>query len=76
VIEILPDKFTPIEQTLVGRSAVLLALVSEKSYTVGGLFVAAKERMSPVTFETFAASLAFLYAADLIDHNDGILEVS
>lgn len=75
MIEILPDKFTPIDQTLVGRSALLLEVVSEKSYTVSGLFAVAKERMNPITFETFAAALTFLYAAEMIDQNNGILGV-
>lgn len=75
MVEILPDKFTPIDQTLVGRSAVLLVLVSDRNYTVGSLFAAAKERMNPLTFETFAASLTFLYGADLIEYNNGTLGV-
>jgi hypothetical protein len=75
VIEILPDKFTPIDQTLVGRSAMLLAVLSEESYTVSGLFAAVKVRMNPITFETFAASLTFLYAADLIFQKNETLGV-
>lgn len=75
MIEVLPDKFTPIEQTLVGRSAMLMILLTARSFTIGGLFAAAKEQMRPLTFETFAASLSFLYAADLIEYRDGLLGV-
>ena len=75
MLEILPDKFTPIDQTLMGRSAAILIVLSEKSYTVSGLYFVVKERIDLLTFESFSVSLAFLYAAELIDYNNKILGV-
>lgn len=74
VLEILPDKFTSVSETLVGHAAFLLSHLAENE-TVSGLYTRVKSIRPEMRFETIAMALTFLYAAGIVSYEDGILKV-
>lgn len=73
--ELVPDKFTSIEQSLVGQAGIILRLLANRPYSVGQCFFAAKSEIPYLTFDSLVLGLSFLYAAGLIQLRDGVLEV-
>ena len=76
MFEFLPDKFTPIQSTVVGHSAFLLGHLRTNKHSVATLFVVAKDKADPMNFDAFTIALTFLFASGLIDYVDGILGVN
>lgn len=74
--EIFPDKFTPVEQTIVGQAAALISLLGERSISIGQLYIEYKLMTSSTTFDSFAAALTFLYGAGVLDYQNQIVSVS
>lgn len=73
--EIFPDKFTPLERTVVGEAAVLLSLLGERSVSVGQLYVEHRQATSSATYDSFTAALTLLYGAGVLDFQDQIVRV-
>lgn len=73
--EIFPDKFTPLERTVVGEAAVLLSLLGGRSVTVGQLYVEHRQTASTATYDSFATALTLLYGAGALDFQDQIVRV-
>ncbi|CAJ1581883.1 ABC-three component system middle component 6 [[Mycobacterium] wendilense] len=73
--EIFPDKFTPLERTVVGEAAVLLSLLGERSVSVGQLYVEHRQEMPSATYDSFATALTLLYGAGVLDFQDQIVRV-
>lgn len=73
--EIYPDKFTPLNRTVVGEAASLLALLAHRSMSVGQLFVAHREDAPFSTYDSFAAALTLLYGAGAINVQDQIIRI-
>lgn len=70
-----PDKFTPIERTVVGESAVILGLLRGRAISIGQLFVEFRKMSPATTYDSFALALTFLYGAGAITHRDQIVSV-
>lgn len=64
--EIFPDKFTPLERTVVGEAAVLLELLAQRSVSVGQLYVEFRQAAPSSTYDSFVAALTLLYGAGVI----------
>lgn len=64
--QLLPDKFVPVRQTLIGQGSEVLSLVSQRSWSVAQLFIAARERLPHITYDQFVLTLDLLFAADLV----------
>lgn len=75
VSDLYPDKFTPIERTLVGESAVLLGLLRGRAISIGQLFVEFREVAPTTTYDSFALALTLLYGAGAVTHRDQIVSV-
>lgn len=75
VSELFPDKFTPVEKTLVGEAATILLLMGQRSVSVGQLFVEYRTAVPTSPYDSFAAALTLLYGAGAINHHDGMLRI-
>jgi hypothetical protein len=73
VNEIFPDKFTPLERTVVGEAAGLLSLLGDRSVSVGQLYVEHRQTMSAATYDSYALALTLLYGAGVLDFQDQIV---
>lgn len=76
MLEIIPDKFTPVSGTVVGQASALLAFIALEQRSVGQLFVESKRSGPTQNFDDFATALTFLFGAGLIKYQDGILRLS
>lgn len=74
--ELFPDKFTPVEQTIVGEAALLITVLESGSQSVGQAYLAYKAAVSTGTFESFAMALAFLYAAGAVEQDNQMLRIA
>lgn len=75
--QLLPDKFVPVRQTLIGQGSEILSLTSERAWSVAELFIAARERLPRITYDQFVLTLDLLFATDLVALvDDEILEES
>lgn len=73
--EIFPDKFTPLERTIVGEAASLLMLLGDRSISIGQLYVEHRQAAPSSTYDSFAAALTLLYGAGVLNHQDQIVRV-
>lgn len=73
--EFFPDKFTPLERTVVGQAAALLTLLGGRSMSVGQLYVEHRQTVATSTYDTFAAALTLLYGAGVLDYQDQMVRV-
>lgn len=74
--EIFPDKFTPLERTVVGEAAALLMLLGQRSVGVGQLYVEHRQASPTTTYDSFASALTLLYGASVLDYQDQIVRIS
>ncbi|MGR6520919.1 ABC-three component system middle component 6 [Rhodococcus erythropolis] len=74
--EIFPDKFTPLERTVVGEAAALLALLGKRSVSIGQLYIEHRQAVHSATYDSFTAALTLLYGAGVLDYQDQIVRVS
>lgn len=74
--ELFPDKFTPLERTIVGEAALLLTLLDGRSLSVGQLYVEHRQATPSSTYDSFAAALTLLYGAGVLNYQDQIVRVS
>ncbi|WP_407671663.1 ABC-three component system middle component 6 [Nocardia aurantiaca] len=70
VNDIFPDKFTPLERSVVGEAANLLGLLSSAGITVGELYVHHRQASPTSTYDSFVAALTLLYGAGVLDYED------
>lgn len=74
--EIFPDKFTPVERTIVGEAAALLSLLAGRTMSIGQLYTEHRQTAGPSTYDSFAAALTLLYGAGVLDYHDQIVRVT
>lgn len=74
--EFIPDKFTPLERTVVGEAAALLALIADRSMSVGQLYVERRQSAVASTYDTFVAALTLLYGAGALEYQDQMVRAS
>lgn len=74
--DIFPDKFTPLERTVVGEAAALLALLGKRSASIGQLYIEHRQDTPSANYDSFTAALTLLYGAGVIDYQDQIVRVS
>jgi hypothetical protein len=70
VSEIFPDKFTPVERTVVGEAAAILERFHGRVISVGQLYSSHRRSYEGTTYDGFVSALTFLYAANLIDYDN------
>ncbi len=74
---LLPDKFVPEHQSLVGQGALVLTLLSDRPMSVAQLFVETRSRLAHMTYDAFVETLDALYALGAIDSGrEPLLRVS
>lgn len=73
--EVLPDKFTPTRQTVVGQAAQLASLLQDSNASVARLFASLKTSDPGITFDSFVTALTFLYGAGAVEYRDGIVRL-
>jgi hypothetical protein len=76
VSDFFPDKFTPLERTIVGEAAALLALLSGRSVSVGQLYVEHRQTSAASSYDSFVAALTLLYGAGVLDYEDQMVRVN
>ncbi|WP_455835601.1 ABC-three component system middle component 6 [Pseudarthrobacter siccitolerans] len=64
--QLLPDKFVPLRQSLVGQGAVILGVLRDERTTVAELYVESKARLAGLTYDGFVLTLDWLYLTDSI----------
>ncbi|SDR71338.1 hypothetical protein SAMN04489752_0026 [Brevibacterium siliguriense] len=74
--EIFPDKFTPLERTIVGEAAALLALLGDRALSVGQLYGEHRRSANASTYDSFVTALTFLYGAGVLNYDDQMVRVS
>ena len=65
--QLLPDKFVPIRQSLVGQGAEVLRSLHGEPRPVASLYVELRERLPHLTYDSFVLTLDFLYATGRIN---------
>ncbi len=70
---ILPTKYVPATDTLLGRAAEVLALRREHS-TVSGLWSAFRDAQPEASFDTFSRALTLLFMLGVVDLDRGLLD--
>lgn len=70
---ILPNKYIPTRDSLLGRASVLLGM-RRKGGTVSQLWYSYRKVNPDVTFDAFLDTLTLLYAVGLVSLKSGILE--
>jgi hypothetical protein len=68
----LPNRYVPIDYSVVGLSSMLLEVMSQNE-TVSSLWEKVSSDDKIRTFDRFADALSLLFAAKLIDLEDGII---
>jgi hypothetical protein len=76
VSDFFPDKFTPMDRTVVGEAAALLALLADRSMSVGQLYVERGKSSVASTYDTFVAALTLLYGAGALEYQDQMVRAS
>jgi len=71
--DLLPDKLLPVAHTVVGRGAVILALLQETTRPPGQLYILARESHPSMTYDEFVEALTLLFAAGIVHQTNGII---
>ncbi|WP_425592261.1 ABC-three component system middle component 6 [Corynebacterium callunae] len=72
-----PDKFTPLDRTVIGEAAALLELLGKRSVSVGQLYGEFRQAVPTSTYDSFAIALTFLYGVGILaDYHNQIARVS
>ncbi|WP_193596382.1 ABC-three component system middle component 6 [Microbacterium sp. YJN-G] len=74
--EFFPDKFTPLERTIVGEAAALLALLGGRSLSVGQLYIEYRQTATASAYDGFVAALTLLYGAGALDYEDQMVRIA
>lgn len=69
-MNILPDKYTPEEFTLLGASAAIMERIN-RPVSISSLWQDVRADLRVRSFDRFADSLSLLYATKVIDARDG-----
>ncbi|WP_294210545.1 ABC-three component system middle component 6 [uncultured Sphingomonas sp.] len=69
-MNILPDKYTPEEFTLLGASAAIMERI-DRPVPIASLWQNVRTDLRVRSFDRFADSLSLLYAIKVIDAQDG-----
>ncbi|WP_354149245.1 ABC-three component system middle component 6 [Arthrobacter sp. 754] len=64
--QLLPDKYVPLRQSLVGQGAVVLSVLQNEPYSVARLYVESKRHMPHLTYDNFVFTMDWLYLAGSI----------
>lgn len=72
-MSLVPTKYVPLADSLLGRAAKLLELRYEYA-TVSELWHAAKQEDENLTFSTFVDALTLLFLMGAVDWRDGMLD--
>ncbi|NKY54521.1 ABC-three component system middle component 6 [Nocardia vermiculata] len=73
--DIFPDKFTPLERTVVGEAATLLEMLAHDDVSVGQLYVEYRQAAPSSTYDSFVDALTLLYGAGVLDYQDSIVRL-
>lgn len=73
---LLPDKFVPEEQTLLGQGALLLTLLASRPMSVAQLFVECRAHAPHVTYDAFVETLDVLYVLGAVDDRPPLVSLS
>jgi hypothetical protein len=71
--QLLPDKFVPTSQSLVGQGATIIEVMAGRALSVAQLFVEVRQRSPHLTYDAFGLSLSTLYATGLVESVDNTL---
>jgi hypothetical protein len=71
--QLLPDKFVPIRQSLVGQGAEVLRALGDDGRSIPALYVELRELLPHLTYDSFVLTLDFLYATGRINWNNELL---
>lgn len=69
--QLLPDKFVPLRQSLIGQGAEVLTALQDRTEAVGALFIESRQRLPHLTYDSFVLTLDLLYAAGRISLTNG-----
>ena len=61
--QLLPDKYVPLRQSLVGQGAVVLSILQNDPSSVARLYVEAKRRLPHLTYDNFVLTMDWLFLA-------------
>ncbi len=64
---VLPDKFVPELESLVGQGAIVLQILSERSMTAAQLLAACRTSLPHVTYDGLVETLNALFALGLVE---------
>ncbi len=71
--QLLPDKFVPLRQSLIGQGAEVLTVLQDRTEAVAALFVQSRQRLPHLTYDSFVLTLDLLYAAGRITLTNGLI---
>lgn len=72
--QLLPDKFVPIRQSLVGQGAEVLRALGDDSRSIPALYVELRGLLPHLSYDSFVLTLDFLYATGRINWSNELLE--
>ena len=71
--QLLPDKYVPLRQSLVGQGAVILAVLKDDRFSVARLYVESKSQLPYLTYDNFVLTMDWLYLAGSIIVDDDLV---
>jgi len=71
--QLLPDKYVPLRQSLVGQGAVILAVLKDQPFSVARLYVESKTQLPYLTYDNFVLTMDWLYLAGSIIVDDDLV---
>ncbi|MFL4474571.1 ABC-three component system middle component 6 [Paeniglutamicibacter sp. MACA_103] len=72
--QLLPDKFVPLRQSLLGQGAVVLAVLKDEKFSVARLYVESKRQLPHLTYDNFVLTMDWLYIAGSIVVDDHVVQ--
>ncbi len=71
--QLLPDKYVPLRQSLVGQGAIVLSVLQNEPFPVARLYVESKRQLPHLSYDNFVLTMDWLYLAGSIVLNEDVV---
>jgi hypothetical protein len=71
--QLLPDKYVPLRQSLVGQGAIVLSVLQNEPFSVARLYIESKRQLPHLTYDNFVLTMDWLYLAGSIVLNEDVV---
>lgn len=71
--QLLPDKYVPLRQSLIGQGGVVLSILQNEPFSIARLYVESKRQLPYLTYDNFVLTMDWLYLAGSIVLNKDLV---